>query len=180
MQRSTRLALALAALGFSAMAHAQITVPIHSVASSDGNRSLGSVTITETPGGLQFTPALQGLPPGQRGFHVHMNASCDEGPVNGKPAPAGAAGGHLDPHGTNAHKGPNQGGHMGDLPALEVDSSGAALKPVVAPQLKKLADVKGRSLMIHAGGDNYADTPAPLGGGGGRIACGVIGEPAAK
>ncbi len=180
MQRSTRLALALAALGFSAMAHAQITVPIHSVASSDGNRALGSVTITETPGGLQFTPALQGLPPGQRGFHVHMNASCGEGPVNGKPAPAGAAGGHLDPHGTNAHKGPNQGGHMGDLPALEVDSSGAALKPVVAPQLKKLADVKGRSLMIHAGGDNYADAPAPLGGGGGRIACGVIGEPAAK
>ncbi|MTV52384.1 superoxide dismutase family protein [Pseudoduganella buxea] len=180
MQRTTRLALALAALGFSAMAHAQITVPIHSVASSDGNRSLGSVTITETPGGLQFTPALQGLPPGQRGFHVHMNASCGEGPVNGKPAPAGAAGGHLDPHGTNAHKGPNQGGHMGDLPALEVDSSGAALKPVVAPQLKKLADVKGRSLMIHAGGDNYADAPAPLGGGGARIACGVIGEPAAK
>jgi Cu-Zn family superoxide dismutase len=28
--------------------------------------------------------------------------------------------------------------------------------------------------MIHAGGDNYADKPAPLGGGGERIACGVI------
>jgi Cu-Zn family superoxide dismutase len=28
--------------------------------------------------------------------------------------------------------------------------------------------------MIHAGGDNYADQPAPLGGGGARIACGVI------
>jgi Cu-Zn family superoxide dismutase len=151
-------------------------VPIHSVASSDGNRNLGSVTITETPGGLQFAPALQGLPPGQRGFHVHMNGSCAEGPVNGKPAPAGAAGGHLDPHGTNAHKGPNNGGHLGDLPSLEVDSSGAALKPVVAPQLKSLADVRGRALMIHAGGDNYADSPAPLGGGAGRIACGVIGE----
>jgi Cu-Zn family superoxide dismutase len=31
-----------------------------------------------------------------------------------------------------------------------------------------------RSLMIHAGGDNYADQPAPLGGGGTRVACGVI------
>jgi Cu-Zn family superoxide dismutase len=28
--------------------------------------------------------------------------------------------------------------------------------------------------MIHAGGDNYADQPKPLGGGGERIACGVI------
>ena len=28
--------------------------------------------------------------------------------------------------------------------------------------------------MIHDGGDNYADDPKPLGGGGGRIACGVI------
>jgi Cu-Zn family superoxide dismutase len=29
--------------------------------------------------------------------------------------------------------------------------------------------------MIHAGGDNHADHPAPLGGGGARMACGVIG-----
>jgi len=28
--------------------------------------------------------------------------------------------------------------------------------------------------MIHAGGDNYSDSPAPLGGGGARIACGVL------
>jgi superoxide dismutase, Cu-Zn family len=35
-----------------------------------------------------------------------------------------------------------------------------------------VAEVKGRSIMIHAGGDNYSDQPAPLGGG--RIACGVV------
>jgi Cu-Zn family superoxide dismutase len=28
--------------------------------------------------------------------------------------------------------------------------------------------------MVHAGGDNHADQPAPLGGGGARVACGVI------
>jgi Cu-Zn family superoxide dismutase len=28
--------------------------------------------------------------------------------------------------------------------------------------------------MIHEGGDNYSDQPKPLGGGGARIACGVI------
>jgi superoxide dismutase, Cu-Zn family len=30
------------------------------------------------------------------------------------------------------------------------------------------------SIMIHSGGDNYSDQPAPLGGGGARIACGVV------
>jgi Cu-Zn family superoxide dismutase len=28
--------------------------------------------------------------------------------------------------------------------------------------------------MVHAGGDNYSDQPKPLGGGGDRIACGLI------
>ena len=42
-----------------------------------------------------------------------------------------------------------------------------------APNLA-VKDLKGRSVIIHAGGDNYSDQPAPLGGGGARIACGVI------
>ena len=46
--------------------------------------------------------------------------------------------------------------------------------PVLGPRLK-LADLKGRALMVHAGGDNHADHPAPLGGGGARVACGGCG-----
>jgi Cu-Zn family superoxide dismutase len=44
---------------------------------------------------------------------------------------------------------------------------------VLAPRLK-LSDVKGKALMVHAGGDNHSDHPAPLGGGGARIVCGII------
>jgi Cu-Zn family superoxide dismutase len=55
---------------------------------------------------------------------------------------------------------------------VTVGASGKATKRIVAPHLT-VADVKGRSMVIHAGGDNYSDQPAPLGGGGGRIACGV-------
>ena len=44
---------------------------------------------------------------------------------------------------------------------------------LLAPRIK-LSEIKGRSLMIHAGGDNYSDDPKPLGGGGARVACGVI------
>ncbi|WP_108963824.1 superoxide dismutase family protein [Escherichia coli] len=35
-------------------------------------------------------------------------------------------------------------------------------------------EIKGRSLMLHAGGDNHHDHPEPLGGGGARMACGII------
>ena len=56
---------------------------------------------------------------------------------------------------------------------LTVDAGGKATEAVVVPRLT-VADVKGRSIMIHAGGDNYSDQPAPLGGGGARIACGVV------
>ena len=93
-------------------------------------------------------------------------------PPNGQPAAGMAAGGHYDPANTGKHLGPLGEGHKGDLPALTVDSDGRATKDVVAPHLK-VSDVKGHSIMIHAGGDNYSDQPAPLGGGGARIACGV-------
>ena len=54
-----------------------------------------------------------------------------------------------------------------------VDAQGNANQPVLAPRLKE-SDFAGRSLMIHAGGDNHADHPAPLGGGGARLVCGVV------
>ena len=65
-------------------------------------------------------------------------------------------------------------GHLGDLPVLVVNNDGKATDPVTAPRLKKLDEVKGKSLMIHVGGDNMSDQPKPLGGGGARYACGVI------
>ena len=171
-----RHTLVLAVLA--AAAHAQaadLTVPIHAVDATTGaGKALGTVTIAETAGGLTFTPSLTGLPPGPHGFHVHANGSCEPNEQDGKKVPAGAAGGHLDPAGSKAHHGPGKEGHTGDLPRLDVAADGTAKQPVQAPQLKSLADVKGKALMIHAGGDNYADKPRPLGGGGERIACGVI------
>lgn len=70
--------------------------------------------------------------------------------------------------------GPYADGHLGDLPALYVNMDGTSNNPVLAPRLKTLAQIKGHALMIHAGGDNHSDMPKPLGGGGERVACGVI------
>jgi Cu-Zn family superoxide dismutase len=86
---------------------------------------------------------------------------------------AQAAGSHFDPDKSGKHEGPYSAGHAGDLPPLYVGSDGKATTPVLAPRLKT-SDLKGHSVMIHAGGDNFSDQPQPLGGGGGRIACGVV------
>jgi superoxide dismutase, Cu-Zn family len=152
---------------------AELTVAISIVDANGTGKGIGTVRISESAHGLVFAPALAGLPPGVHGFHVHENPSCAPLPRDGTPVAALAAGGHLDPARTGRHGEPWGDGHLGDLPGLVVLGDGQATYPVLAPRLK-LGDVKRRSLMIHVGGDNHADHPAPLGGGGARLACGVI------
>lgn len=169
------LLIAAACLAAASLATAaEISVHVNLAEKTGDGAALGTVRIVETPYGLAFYPDLKGLPPGQHGFHVHEKPSCAPGDNNGSTVPAFAAGGHLDPAGTKKHGEPWGDGHLGDLPPLFVAADGTATSPVLGPRLK-LADVKNRALMIHAGGDNHADHPAPLGGGGARVACGVIG-----
>jgi superoxide dismutase, Cu-Zn family len=127
-------------------------------------KEIGTVVFDDTKYGLLIKPNLTSLPPGLHGFHLHQHPNCgDHG---------NDAGAHYDPTSTNRHQGPYGEGHLGDLPALYVNADGTANTPTLAPRLKT-ADLKGLSVMIHAGGDNYSDTP-PLGGGGARIACGSV------
>jgi Cu-Zn family superoxide dismutase len=152
---------------------ADLVVPMSLVSDQGIGKSIGTVTISDGKEGLVFTPQLTDLAPGVHGFHVHQNPDCAAAMKDGKVTPALAAGGHYDPANVGKHQGPLGKGHLGDLPALTVGADGKATAAVTAPHVK-MADVKGRSLMIHAGGDNYSDQPAPLGGGGARVACGVI------
>lgn len=138
--------------------------------------SIGTVTIRNSASGAMFDLNLNGLPPGTHGFHIHEMASCDASHDNGAMTPAGAAGGHFDPQSTGRHAGPEGDGHLGDLPRLEIGSDGAPVqRSLTAPRITDITQLRNHALMIHAGGDNYSDEPAPLGGGGARIACGVIG-----
>src|ERR1700759_5724772 len=133
----------------------------------------GTITIKETKDGVVLMTDLKALPPGEHGFHLHEKGSCDAADKDGKKTAAQAAGGHFDPDATKAHKGPEGGGHKGDLPKLTVNDKGVSKEKLSVKGLK-LADFAGHSLMIHEGGDNYSDMPKPLGGGGARIVCGVI------
>ena len=168
--------LKLASISFmlcAGSAIANTTVQMSLVDAKGVSTSVGQLSITESKYGIVFSPSLKGLPPGLHGFHLHQNPSCELKEKDGKMVPALAAGGHYDPSDSKRHDAPWGDGHLGDLPALFVDAEGNANQPVLAPRLKA-ADIAGRSLMVHVGGDNHADHPAPLGGGGARMACGVI------
>lgn len=165
------LLASLLGISLPAIATEQIVV-IRSINPDGIGNMIGTVKLSDSEKGLVLDPDLGELKPGEHGFHIHENPSCEPATKDGKKTAGGAAGGHYDPAKTGEHKGPHGKGHMGDLPALVVKDDGSATSKVVAPRLK-LEQLHGRALMIHEGGDNYSDTPK-LGGGGGRIACGVI------
>ncbi|RZM93130.1 superoxide dismutase [Cu-Zn] SodC2 [Escherichia sp. E14V7] len=170
-----RFSLAILALVVATGAQAASEkVEMNLVTSQGVGQSIGSITITETDKGLEFSPDLKALPPGEHGFHIHAKGSCQPATKHGKASAAESAGGHFDPQKTNKHEGPEGAGHLGDLPALVVNNDGKATDAVIAPRLKSLDEIKDKALMIHVGGDNMSDQPKPLGGGGERYACGVI------
>jgi Cu-Zn family superoxide dismutase len=147
-------------------AYAGVSIPMYLTSPNGQGESIGTITAEDSVCGVLLTPNLHGLPAGVHGFHVHVNPDCKN---NGM-----AAGGHLDPKGTEQHDGPyNKHGHLGDMPVLIVNQDGTATLPTLAPRFR-VAQITKHAFMIHASGDNYSDNPQKLGGGGSRIACGIV------
>ena len=152
---------------------ADLDITLYAISSDGVGEAIGTVLARDSDQGLEILPALQGLAPGEHGFHLHENGSCDAGTnANGDGIAGLAAGGHWDPDGSGEHLGPFGNGHRGDLSRLLVDEDGSTPTTVVAPRLST-SDLRGKALVVHAGGDTYSEPPA-LGGGGARIACGVV------
>ncbi|MFD2191739.1 superoxide dismutase [Cu-Zn] SodC [Pistricoccus aurantiacus] len=158
-------------------AQAAVEVTMHKVSPEGVGELMGTVHLEDSEYGLLLLPGLSGLTPGAHGFHVHERPLCEPAEKDGETIAAGAAAGHFDPDATGRHAGPYGDGHLGDLPVLLVNQDGIADTQILAPRLT-VDDLAGHALVIHAGGDNYADEPEPLGGGGERVACGVADFPA--
>ena len=173
MRRTSAFLLTLLVATPAFTADLPASVKIYALTATGVGDPIGVIELRDSKDGLVLAPKLTNLPPGIHGLHVHQLPDCRAVEKDGQSVAGMAAGGHYDPDQTGKHLGPAGTGHKGDLPFLTVDDKGDAGGTLVAPHLT-VAEVKGHAIMIHAGGDNYSDDPKPLGGGGARIACGVV------
>ena len=132
---------------------------------------IGLATFEQTPHGVLMYVEVAGLPPGPHGIHLHAAGSCTPD--------FKAATGHINPdgvpHGLRNPDGPDHG----DLPNLYVAADGSAraefftvLVSVAGGRMPALLDEDGSAVIIHENPDDHLSQP--IGGAGGRIACGVI------
>ena len=121
----------------------------------------GEVQFYQKRGAVLVAVHVSGLPrESEAGFfalHIHEGGSCSGENFSD-------TGGHYNPH-NEAHP-----RHAGDLPPLLLCGGGAYL--AVLTDRFSVADVIGRTVVIHGGADDFHTQPA--GNAGTKIACGVI------
>ena len=125
----------------------------------------GTVFFEQTDTGVSVTAQLNGLEPGNHGFHIHQYGDCTA-------ADGTSAGGHFNPAG-NDHSGPDaESRHMGDMGNITADATGNA-SINYTDQTINIDQIIGRGIVVHAGEDDLNSQPS--GAAGPRVACGVIG-----
>ena len=136
-----------------------------------GGAVIGKATFEQTPHGVLMFVEVAGLPPGPHGIHLHAAGSCTPDFKQ--------ATGHINPdqvaHGLRNPEGPDNG----DLPNLYAAADGSAraeffttMVSVAGGDVPALLDEDGSAEFIHEQPDDHLTQP--IGGAGGRIACGVI------
>ena len=141
----------------------------------DGSE-IGTATFRQGATGVLITVEVSGLTPGAHGIHLHAVGACTPD--------FAAAGGHLNPgegvHGLLNGDRAADNHDNGDLPNLYAAADGSAqaeffttLVTIAGGTMPELLDEDGSTLVVHENPDDH--TTQPIGGAGGRVACGVIG-----
>ena len=133
-----------------------------------GSALAGSGTLTETGEGVTVSLAIENVPPGAHGAHVHEKGDCS--------APDGAsAGSHFNPR-SSPHALPEHAPrHLGDLGNIDIGGDGKGTIDILARGANlRRGDPRsflGKSIIIHEKKD---DGGQPTGNAGGRIGCAEI------
>ncbi|WFE76560.1 superoxide dismutase family protein [Roseinatronobacter sp. S2] len=130
----------------------------------------GAATLTQTNAGVLIDLDVLNLPPESWiAFHIHEGGVCD--PEHDHDS----AGEHFSPSGAD-HGFLTEGGpHEGDMPNQYVAADGV-LRAHVLNAMVSLdggeTGIRGRTLILHEGADDYASQPS--GDAGDPVACAVI------
>ncbi len=149
-------------------AQASVTKAVAVLHPTVGNQVSGVVTFTREGNGVRVEAHINGLTPGDHGFHIHQYGDCSA-------ADGTSAGGHYNPEGV-AHGAPGDDvRHVGDLGNITANASGHGMINFVDTRLTFDGpnSIIGRGVILHGGADDL--TSQPTGAAGPRVACGVIG-----
>ena len=128
----------------------------------------GTIEFTEVEGGVEVVANVEGLTPGDHGYHVHEKGDCS--------APdATSAGGHFNPN-NHKHGAPDaEEHHEGDFGNLTAGKDGKATKTFTMKGIaldEGATSIIGKGFIVHAKKDDMKTQPT--GNAGDRVACGVI------
>ena len=136
----------------------------------------GEVLFTDVAAGVKVEATFTQLPTGEHGFHIHKS-----GDLRGKGCKgacdhyhAGPAQDHGGPPGTTGPR------HTGDLGNVALGQGGQPFHKTYTLKGIKVADLFGRSVIVHADPDDYGrgghEDSLTTGHAGKRLACSVIGR----
>ena len=139
--------------------------------------AVGLATFTEDADGVTVHLLIEGLSPGEHGWHLHEFGVCDPGGDES----FSSAGGHWNPSG-QPHGAPDAAEHhVGDFGNLVASADGLADVEITSTDFTfeagptSVFDEDGTSIVVHEGRDDL--TTQPSGNSGPRYACGVVAEP---
>src|SRR5438445_11964757 len=114
MTRRLVVVLAMLGLGLPAMAHAQSAWAQLKDAQAN---VVGTAALREVPGGVRVSLRVNGLKPGEHGFHIHAVGKCE-------PPDFMSAGPHFNPYRKHHGLANPDGPQAGDFTNLEVRADG--------------------------------------------------------
>ncbi len=166
-----RMVLPLALLLVASTASAQaIKNAVAVIVPVGDSKVTGVVRFTEADGKVTIVADIEGLTPGQHGFHIHEFGDATD--------PKGmGAGGHFNPekHEHGKPTDPADKRHPGDMGNLTADDKGHAHLEVTLEGITLAGEknaIVGRSVIVHEKVDDFSQ---PVGNAGARIGIGVIG-----
>lgn len=136
---------------------------------TEGNEVGGTVHFTSPAGqGVQVNARVSGLPGGVHAYHVHVYGDCSA-------IDAASAGPHFNFQGGGKDPLQKPDRILGNLGELEAgpDGKASAVAPIQYARLNGARSIVGRSVVVHAKGNDPGQPPD--GAAGARVACGVIG-----
>jgi superoxide dismutase, Cu-Zn family len=139
--------------------------------------AVGLATFSEDADGVTVRLLIEGLSPGEHGWHLHEFGVCDPGGDE----PFSSAGGHWNPT-AQPHGGPDDAEHhVGDFGNLVASEDGLAEIEITTADFTfeagqtSIFDEDGTAIVVHEGVDDLVTQPS--GNSGPRYACGVVTEP---